>query len=112
MPARLGFMNTTRAFQMAGASAAVIAVAGASIAVGAGSTPKVTRTGVGAVKIGKTYTKLRAQHLVGKITHGCELGAPNTRSAKLKKPLLGAVNFTLHKPRKVTDVQIEGGATA
>jgi hypothetical protein len=104
-------MNPYRAFQIAGASAAVIAVAGASIAVGAGSGTKITASGVGKVKIGKTYKKLRAQHLIEKIKPGCELGGPNTRAARLKKPLLGAVNFTLKSPRKVTDVQIEGGAT-
>lgn len=81
------------------------------MAFGAGS-PKITGDGAGAVKIGDTYKSLRARGLVEKIKPGCELGGPNTRSARLKKPLLGSVNFTLKAPRKVTDVQIEGGAKA
>jgi len=74
---------------------------------------KITAAGVGKVKIGKSYSKLRAQGLVRKIGPGCELGGPNTRQAKLKPPLKGFVNFTLDKPRKVTDITIRGGnATA
>ena len=55
---------------------------------------------------------LRKKNLVGKIGPGCELGGPNTRSAKLKSPLKGFVNFTQKSPRKVTDITITGGATA
>src|SRR3954451_13206690 len=103
-------MNTPRVLHIVGASAAV-AGAGAALAFGA-SSPKITPVGVGKVKLGDGYKSLRARGLVEKITPGCELGGPNTRSARLKKPLLGAVNFTLKAPRKVTDVQIEGGAKA
>ncbi len=74
--------------------------------------PKITPSGVGAVKIGKTYKQLHDAGLIGKIHHGCELGGPNTRSANLKAPLKGQVNFTLHSPRKVTDITIRGGARA
>jgi hypothetical protein len=103
-------MNTSRFLQVVGTSAAV-AGAGAAIAFGAGS-PKITASGAGKVKLGDTYQSLRSRGLVEKIQPGCELGGPNTRSARLKKPLLGSVNFTLKAPRKVTDVQIEGGAKA
>ena len=103
-------MNSSRFLHIVGASAAV-AGAGAAVAFGAGS-PKITATGVGKVKLGDTYQSLRSRGLVEKIKPGCELGGPNTRSARLKKPLLGSVNFTLKAPRKVTDVQIEGGAKA
>src|SRR4051812_41381380 len=77
-----------------------------------GAAPKITRSGVGAVKIGKTYKQLHDAGLIGKIHHGCELGGANTRSANLKAPLKGQVNFTLKSPRKVTDVTINGGAKA
>jgi hypothetical protein len=74
--------------------------------------PKITPSGVGAVKIGKTYKQLHNAGLIGKIHHGCELGGANTRSANLRAPLKGQVNFTLKSPRKVTDVTINGGAKA
>lgn len=73
--------------------------------------PTIGPAGVGKVKLGKTYKRLRAQHLIGKIRKGCEL-APNTRSAKLRAPLKGLVNFTLTSPRKVDNILIRGGATA
>ncbi|MEA2410457.1 MAG: hypothetical protein QOC77_1018 [Thermoleophilaceae bacterium] len=89
---------------------AVIAVGGATAY--AASTAKITPSGVDGVKIGATYTALHQKGLIGKIHHGCELGGPNTRSANLKSPLNGQVNFTLHSPRKVTDITIRGGAKA
>jgi hypothetical protein len=89
----------------------VAVLAAAAIAV-AGSTPKITKYGVDGVKVGATYQQLREKGLVGKIRHGCELGGPNTRSATLKAPLKGQVNFTLKTPRKVTDITVRGGATA
>lgn len=103
------------------ASSAALAVLGAAVVSGsapaepsatAAATPKITGAGVGKVKVGSSYTVLRKRKLVGKIGPGCELGGPNTRSAKLKAPLKGFVNFTLKNPRKVTDITITGGATA
>src|SRR5436305_8132653 len=91
---------------------AVAATAATATTALAASTQKITPSGVGGVKIGKTYTALRQEGLIGKIHHGCELGGPNTRSANLKSPLKGAVDFTLHSPRKVTDITIDGGAKA
>src|SRR5919199_614782 len=84
----------------------------AAIAIGASSPKHITRSGVGQVKLGKTYKQLRNKHLIGSIRHGCELGGPNTRTARLRAPLKGSVNFTLTTPRKVTDITIAGGATA
>src|SRR4051795_10655460 len=72
----------------------------------------ITRHGAGAVELGDTYKSLHRRDLVGKLRHGCELGGPNTRSAKLRAPLEGAVNFTLHNPRRATDIQITEGAAA
>ena len=37
---------------------------------------------------------------------------PNTRSARLKAPLKGSVDFTRSDPRKVTSITIRGGAAA
>jgi hypothetical protein len=103
-------MNSSRFLHVIGASAAV---AGAGAAIALAATPaKITASGVGGVKIGKTYTELRNKGLVGKIQHGCELGGPNTRAAQLKAPLKGSVNLTFSHPRKVTDITISGGAKA
>ena len=99
---------------------AVVVGAGA-VAVGSGVAPaetgraapkKITPSGVGGVKLGKTYIQLRRQNLIGRIRRGCELGGPNTRAARLKAPLKGGVNFTLTKPRRVTQITITGGAKA
>jgi hypothetical protein len=87
-------------------------LATASTAIAAQGDPKITSKGVGGVKLGKTYKALHDAGLIGKIHAGCELGGANTRSADLKAPLKGQVNFTLHSPRKVTDITIRGGATA
>jgi hypothetical protein len=73
---------------------------------------KITPKGVGGVRIGMRYRTLRARGLVGRIRHGCELGGPRTRSAPLRAPLKGTVNFTLTKVRRVTDITVRGGATA
>jgi hypothetical protein len=99
---------------LVGVSALVAAgAAPADVSSAGASAPVIGPKGVGAVKIGKSYTALRRQKLIGKIHHGCELGGPNTRSAKLKSPLQGSVDFTLKNPRKLTNVTIfKGAATA
>jgi hypothetical protein len=84
----------------------------AAIALAASSPKHITPSGVGQVKLGKTYRQLHNKRLIGSIRHGCELGGPNTRTARLRAPLEGSVNFTLTTPRKVTDITIRGGATA
>ena len=111
-------MNLHSTARRVGASAALVGVsalvAGAGAAPAdvssAGSEPVIGPKGVGAVKIGKRYETLRRQNLIGKIRRGCELGGPNTRSAKLKSPLQGSVDFTQKSPRKLTNVTIFGGA--
>lgn len=112
-------METHSIRRRLGAPAAVVAIG--ALAAGAGSAPaqtgaaataKITGSGVGAVKIGTTYTALREQKLVGRLSRGCELGGPNTRSARLRAPLEGGVDFTLTSPRKVTNVTVTGGAKA
>ena len=73
---------------------------------------KITAAGVGAVKLGKTYTSLRAAGLVGKLRPGCELAGPRTRLASLVAPLKGSVDLTLGSPRRVAAIVVRGGATA
>jgi hypothetical protein len=73
---------------------------------------KITKNGVGEVKLGMTFQELRDQGLVGRLRHGCELGGPNTRTARLRSPLRGDVDFTQTTPRKVTNITIRRGARA
>src|SRR3954466_9040905 len=103
-------MNPSKRLLTATAVAAITTTT--AFAATQAAAPKITAKGVGAVKIGKTYKQLHDAGLIGKIHHGCELGGANTRSANLKAPLKGQVNFTLKAPRKVTDITIRGGAKA
>jgi hypothetical protein len=113
-------MSTYRHGRRLGVVAAIVGVA--TLAIGgpvapahtgsASAAKKITAAGVDGVKIGKTFQDLRYKGLIGPLRKGCELGGPNTRSAKLLAPLKGSVNFTLKAPRKVTDIVVRGGATA
>jgi hypothetical protein len=97
------------------AGVATLAIGGATAPAHTGSASaakKITAAGVGGVKVGKTFKELHDKGLIGPLRKGCELGGPNTRSAKLKTPLKGNVNFTLKAPRKVTDITVRGGAKA
>ena len=94
------------------AGAVVTALALGPAAATAAAPQKITFKGVGQVKLGKTHKQLREQGLVGKLRKGCELGGPDTRTARLRSPLRGSVNYTLNSPRRVTDVTITGGAKA
>jgi hypothetical protein len=97
------------------AALATLAAAAGTAAVADGAAPsaqKITPMRVGGVHLGNTHASLRARGLVGRIGPGCELGGPNTRSAKLKAPLKGSVNYTLKTPRVVANIQVLGGAKA
>jgi hypothetical protein len=107
---RLRIFSTTATVVGVGAVALGSAIAPAE--TGRAAPKKITPAGVDGVKLGKLHADLRQQGLVGKIRKGCELGGPNTRSARLLPPLKGSVNYTLTKPRKVVDIGIRGGATA
>lgn len=72
----------------------------------------VTPAGVGSVKLGRTYTSLRLAGLLGKVTPGCELAGPNTRSAPLRAPLKGSVDLSTTAPRRVRTIVIRGGGAA
>src|SRR5215208_7468507 len=111
-------MSPLRPSLLLALAAAVVAAGALAIATSA-STPasgaavaKITPDRVDGVHLGDTHADLRARGKVGPIQPGCEFGGPNTRSAKLRAPLKGSVNYTLHKPRRVTDIAITGGAKA
>jgi hypothetical protein len=83
---------------------------GGAAAYGAGA--QITGDGVGAVELGAKASELSQAGLIGPLKPGCELGGPKTRTAKLKAPLKGSVNFTLTTPRRVDNILVTGGATA
>ena len=91
------------------ALAILVALLAAGVALAA--TAVITPVRVDGVHLGDTHADLRARGKVGPIRPGCEL-APNTRTAKLKAPLKGNVNYTLSSPRKVDNISITGGAKA
>ncbi len=96
-------------------TAGVLAIASSASppAGGAGGpVAKITPVRVDGVHLGDTHTDLRARGKVGPIQPGCELGGPNTRSARLRSPLKGSVNYTLTSPRRVDSITVTGGARA
>ncbi len=97
---------------LGGAAALLTAATIAPAMVLRATAQKITPAGVGAVKLGRTYTSLRAAKLVGAIGPGCELAGPSTRSARLRSPLKGGVDFTQTSPRKVANIAVTSGATA
>src|SRR5215217_6668717 len=91
---------------------ALAVAAGASSGQASQAVAKISPTRVDGVHLGDTHSDLRARGKVGPIRPGCELGGPNTRSAKLKLPLKGSVQYTLSSPRKVDSITVTGGAKA
>lgn len=93
--------------------AVVLAVVlGSSGALALAAPKRITPSGVGAVKLGKTYTSLRVAGLLGKVTPGCELAGPNTRSAPLRAPLKGSIDLSTTSPSRVRIIIVRGGAAA
>lgn len=72
----------------------------------------ITPTRVDGIHLGDTHADLRARGKVGPIGPGCEFGGPNTRSARLRLPLRGQVDYTLNAPRRVTTITVTKGAKA
>jgi hypothetical protein len=73
---------------------------------------KITGGGVGQVKLGMTFQDARDKGLIGRLRPGCEFGGPETRSARLRSPLRGFVDFSLTTPRKITNILVTRGARA
>ncbi len=73
---------------------------------------RITAKGVGGVKVGARFATLRKRGLLGRMRPGCELAGPDTRSARLRAPLQGAVDLTRTRPRRVRTIAVSGGATA
>jgi hypothetical protein len=97
---------------------AVAAVGLGSVAIGSAAPPahdsaaaKISPVRVDGVHLRDTHADLRERGKVGPIGPGCEL-AENTRSARLRAPLRGSVNYTQSSPRRVTDITVRGGARA
>jgi hypothetical protein len=92
--------------------AAAVAALMLALPASAAAPKKITKNGVGEVRLGMTFKELREQRLVGKLIRGCPLGGPNTRSARLRSPLRGFVDFTQSTPRKVRNIAVRRGARA
>jgi hypothetical protein len=105
-------LGATAALATIGAIALGVAAAPGQTGHAAATAKRITPEGVGKVELGKTHRRLRQQHLVGPLRHGCELAGPDTRTARLRAPLKGQVNYTATRPRRVTDITIRGGAKA
>ena len=95
--------------------AATVTAGVVAVASSAGTNPpaaKITPVRVDGVHLGDTHADLQARGKVGNIRPGCELGGPQTRSARLRAPLQGSVNYTLSSPRRVDSITVRGGARA
>lgn len=92
--------------------AALILLAGLAIVPSAHSAASITPKGVGPIQLGARYSDLLAKGLVEPMSPGCEVAGPKPRSARLRAPLKGSVEFTLSEPRRVATITIYGGATA
>ena len=91
---------------------AIVASSGAAPGQGSQTVAKISPERVDGVHLGDTHRDLRERGKVGPIEPGCELGGPNTRSARLRAPLRGFVTYTLRNPRRVTSITVRGGARA
>jgi hypothetical protein len=102
------------------AALALLACAGASVLGGAApaqtmraAAKKITATGVGAVKLGRTHGQLRSAALVGRlITERCPDSGALYRYAHLRPPLKGSVQFSRARPYRAITISINRGATA
>ncbi len=96
------------ALAVSGAVAITTAPAQTSVA----AAKHVTAAGVGQVKLGRKFGRLHKAGLVGRLRAGCNLAGPNQRSARLRAPLQGLVDFTRSNPRRARNIVVSGGATA
>jgi hypothetical protein len=73
---------------------------------------KVTRNGVGPVKLGATHASLKAKGVLGPQIPGCELAGPGQKAARIKGSIEGAVNLKSGKNRRVKTIVVTDGAAA
>jgi hypothetical protein len=92
------------------AAAAAFLAAGA-IAMAAGP-KRITPERVGQVRIGMTYKEAREKGLIGRMRDGCPLASPPRKTARLRAPLEGSVDFSDRTPRRVAIISVRGGARA
>lgn len=96
---------------IAAAYSCVVALSGIGAAGAAKHEQRITASGVGKVKLGARFAKLRRAGLVGRLRSGCELSG--TRAARLKPPLRGFVGLPpAGEPNRVEQITIAGGAKA
>jgi hypothetical protein len=107
-------MRRTLALTAAAVTAGALAVGAAADSGPTARTAakEVTAEGVGQVKLGMTFREAREKRLIGKLRPGCEFGGPETRSASLRSPLRGFVDFTLTTPRRISNIYVTRGARA
>lgn len=96
------------------AAVSIVAVASSGAVTGDASQrpAKISPSRVDGVRLGNTHQDLRDRGKVGPLQPGCELGGPDTRSAKLRRPLRGFVTYSLSTPRRVRAITVRGGARA
>lgn len=72
------------------------------------STPVITTSGVGSIRLGAPAKSLSERGLIGGLRKGCEL-APSQRVAPLRAPLRGWAVFAVPR-RRLLAFTVEGGA--
>jgi len=111
-------MNPRRALPAAAALLLVPATAATAFALdgpgadAAGAPAKVTKHGVGGIRLGTRHSALRSAGLVRKLGPGCELAGPGTHAAGLRSPLKGSVDYRKSSPPRVKSITVTAGATA
>lgn len=94
----------------------LLAAGAALLSVGAiamAAAPKrITPERVGQVRIGMTYKEAREKGLIGRMRDGCPLASPPRKTARLRAPLSGSVDFSDRTPRRVRIISVRGGARA
>ena len=71
----------------------------------------LTEVGVGRLRLGRPLAAIRADHLVGRVSAGCELASPRPVVAKLVAPLKGFATFSGTGPAKrLVSLSVTGGA--
>jgi len=94
------------------AALALAATVSLAVPAVAAAPKKVTRNGVGQVKLGAKHSTLKAKGVVGNKIPGCELAGPGQKAARLTGALEGAVQLTTSAARRVRTIIVTKGAEA